>query len=117
MVWYLGLTQELDACSLATTAPSKPHVGSRNRDLRVTAVYFKQNVQGVPVYNSRLQVLVRNESGYPAVSIGTDLQMVNPSRRPGLQPLTDEMSLPGPMTSCSDVVIVSEPEMVGSRGI
>ena len=25
-----------------------------------TAVYFKQNVQGVPVYNSRLQVLVRN---------------------------------------------------------
>ncbi|MEC8136933.1 MAG: hypothetical protein VX107_12320, partial [Pseudomonadota bacterium] len=41
-----------------------------------TAVYFKQNVQGVPVYNSRLQVLVRNDSGYPAVSIGTDLRNV-----------------------------------------
>ena len=43
---------------------------------KFTAVYFKQNVQGVPVYNSRLQVLVRNDSGYPAVSIGTDLRNV-----------------------------------------
>ncbi|MEC7384593.1 MAG: hypothetical protein VYB14_00285, partial [Planctomycetota bacterium] len=45
-----------------------------------TAVYFKQNVQGVPVYNSRLQVLVRNESDYPAVSIGTDLRNVESLR-------------------------------------
>lgn len=83
-----------------------------------TAVYFKQNVQGVPVYNSRLQVLVRNESGYPAVSIGTDLRNVEALR--GVQkPATIDRQMVTARANDflgSDVVIVSEPEMVVYAG-
>lgn len=34
---------------------------------KFTLAYFSQEVQGVPVFQSELRVLVRNEAGYPAV--------------------------------------------------
>ena len=85
---------------------------------KFTAVYFKQNVQGVPVYNSRLQVLVRNDSGYPAVSIGTDLRNVEAlagvSRPAGIERSMVDARAADFLGS--DFVYVSEPELVVYAG-
>lgn len=85
---------------------------------KFTAVYFKQNVQGIPVYNSRLQVLVRNDSEYPAVSIGTDLRnveaLVGASKPEGIdRSMVDARA--GDFLG-SDFVYVSEPELVVYAG-
>ena len=85
---------------------------------KFTAVYFKQNVQGIPVYNSRLQVLVRNDSKYPAVSIGTDLRnveaLVGASKPEGIdRSMVDARA--GDFLG-SDFVYVSEPELVVYAG-
>ena len=85
---------------------------------KFTAVYFKQNVQGVPVYNSRLQVLVRNDSGYPAVSIGTDLRNVEALAGVS-RPVGIERSMVDARAADflgSDFVYVSEPELVVYAG-
>ena len=85
---------------------------------KFTAVYFKQNVQGVPVYNSRLQVLVRNDSGYPAVSIGTDLRNVEALEGVS-RPIGIERSMVDARAADflgSDFVYVSEPELVVYAG-
>ena len=85
---------------------------------KFTAVYFKQNVQGVPVYNSRLQVLVRNDSGYPAVSIGTDLRNVEALTGVS-RPVGIERSMVDARAADflgNDFVYVSEPELVVYAG-
>lgn len=85
---------------------------------KFTSVYFKQNVQGVPVYNSRLQVLVRNDSGFPAVSIGTDLRNVN-ALLGEQKPAGIDRNLVNARAEDflgSDFVMVSQPEMVVYAG-
>ncbi len=43
---------------------------------KFTGVYYMQTADGLPVYGSRLMVLVRNIKDYPAVSATTDLRDV-----------------------------------------
>jgi hypothetical protein len=41
---------------------------------KFTLVYYNQYKDGIPVYNSELRLLVRNESGYPVVWAGSSLK-------------------------------------------
>ena len=43
---------------------------------KFTGIYYMQTADGLPVYETRLMVLVRNVAGYPAVSSTTVLQDV-----------------------------------------
>ena len=44
---------------------------------KFTGVGYLQSYQGVPIYNSRVTVLCRNESGFPAVHVTSDLYNVS----------------------------------------
>ncbi len=44
---------------------------------KFTGVGYLQTYQGVPIYNSRVTVLCRNESGFPAVHVTSDLYNVS----------------------------------------
>jgi len=50
---------------------------------RFTGVYHQQAVDGVPVFGTRLLVLVRNEPGFPAVLAGSDLKPIGSWRPQG----------------------------------
>ena len=43
---------------------------------------FTQSADGLPVYGSRLMVLVRNADGFPAVSATTELKNVKGYKNP-----------------------------------
>jgi hypothetical protein len=43
-------------------------------EYRFTGVYYTQTEGGIPVFRSRLTLLVRNEAGYPLVLAGADLR-------------------------------------------
>ncbi len=53
---------------------------------KFTGVGYMQTVDGIPVYDTRLTVLIRNESNYPAVHVTADLHPLAdfkvPSERP-----------------------------------
>ena len=44
---------------------------------KFTGVGYLQSYQGVPIYNSRVTVLCRNESGFPAVHVTSELYNVS----------------------------------------
>ena len=62
---------------------------------RFTAFYYEQVRDGVPVYGSRLTLLVRNEPGYPLVLANTDVRNIGDFRVPAAdqQPLAAQSEL------------------------
>ncbi|MFO0962709.1 MAG: hypothetical protein U0625_07345 [Phycisphaerales bacterium] len=67
------------AADLAPIGPFKdgehlvPLMPMDDGSMKFTAVYFTQQVKGVPVFRASLSVLVRNEPGFPAVLAGSTL--------------------------------------------
>lgn len=58
-------------------------------EYKFTSVYWSQTADGLPVYNTRLNVLVRNVEDYPAVYITSDIRDVGgfkalPNLRPNM---------------------------------
>jgi hypothetical protein len=51
---------------------------------RFTAIYYTQQRDGIPVFRSRLTLLVRNDPGHPLVLASADLRDVDPGFRPVL---------------------------------
>ena len=67
------------AADLAPIGPFKdgehlvPLMPMDDGSMKFTAVYFTQQVKGIPVFRASLSVLVRNEPGFPAVLAGSTL--------------------------------------------
>ncbi|MEE8459891.1 MAG: hypothetical protein V3S08_08450 [Phycisphaerales bacterium] len=60
-------------------------------EYKFTGVYYTQHAGGVPVFRSRLTLLIRNEAGYPLVLAGADLRdlgefTVNPAALGAIDP-------------------------------
>jgi len=87
---------------------------------KFTGVGYMQTYQGVPIYNSRVTVLCRNESNFPAVHVTSDLYNVSrwdlpvgkPSPQIALNALTKRF---GPRAAISKPVFVIFAGFEGDR--
>ena len=85
---------------------------------KFTGVYYSQYKDGIPVFRSRLVLLVRNEPGYPLVLASVDLRNLG-----GFEPQKEKRSLnPGQgianaLRVSPSLVNFTEPEMVIWAGV
>jgi len=83
---------------------------------KFTGVYYMQTADGLPVYETRLMVLVRNVAGYPAVSSTTVLQDVAGFKRSSKFAANDAVALMSAATRLGSGVTISEPELMVFAG-
>jgi len=83
---------------------------------KFTGVYFTQTADGLPVYGSRLMVLVRNVDGYPAVSATTDLRDVKGFMQPRRLVANDAVALIAAATRLGKGTTISQPELMVFAG-
>lgn len=83
---------------------------------KFTGVYYMQTADGLPVYESRLMVLVRNVDGFPAVCATTVLQDVDGFKRTRKFAANDAIALMSAATRLGRGVTISEPEVMVFAG-
>ena len=83
---------------------------------KFTGVYYMQTADGLPVYETRLMVLVRNVDGFPAVSVTTVLQDVDGFRRTRKFAANDAIALMSAATRLGRGVTISQPEVMVFAG-
>ena len=83
---------------------------------KFTGVYYMQTADGLPVYGSRLMVLVRNVNGYPAVSVTTDLRDVTGYKKPRRVYSSEAIALMSAATRLGKGVTITTPELMVFAG-
>ena len=83
---------------------------------KFTGVYYMQTADGLPVYGSRLMVLVRNVNGFPAVSATTDLRDVNGYKAPKRLIASEAVALMSAAVRLGRGATVSQPELMVYAG-
>ena len=83
---------------------------------KFTGVYYMQTADGLPVYGSRLMVLVRNINGYPAVSATTDLRDVKGYKKPNRVFASEAVALMAAATRLGKGVTITTPELMVFAG-
>ncbi|MDP7008806.1 MAG: hypothetical protein QGI78_04465 [Phycisphaerales bacterium] len=83
---------------------------------KFTGVYYMQTADGLPVYETRLMVLVRNVAGYPAVSVTTVLQDVAGFKRSNKFAANSAIALMAAATRLGGDVTVTDPELMVFAG-
>ena len=83
---------------------------------KFTGVYYMQTADGLPVYGSRLMVLVRNIKDYPAVSATTDLRDVKGYKAPKRLVASEAVALMAAATRLGRGATVSQPELMVYAG-
>ena len=83
---------------------------------KFTGIYYMQTADGLPVYETRLMVLVRNVAGYPAVSSTTVLQDVAGFKRSNKVAANSAVALMSAATRLGRSVTVNEPELMVYAG-
>ena len=80
---------------------------------KFTGVYYMQTADGLPVYETRLMVLVRNVHGYPAVHSTTVLQDVAGFKRSNKLAVNDAIAA---ATKLGRDVTITDPELMVFAG-
>ena len=83
---------------------------------KFTGVYYMQTADGLPVYETRLMVLVRNVNGYPAVHSTTVLQDVAGFKRTNKLAVNDAIALMAAATKLGRDVTITDPELMVFAG-
>ena len=83
---------------------------------KFTGVYFKQTVDGLPVYGSRLMVLARNVDGFPVVNATVDLRDVQGFKKPARMMNNSALALMAAATRFGSTVIITEPTLMVYAG-
>ncbi|HIN84517.1 MAG TPA: hypothetical protein EYM90_06425 [Phycisphaerales bacterium] len=83
---------------------------------KFTGVYYMQTADGLPVYGSRLMVLVRNINGFPAVSATTDLRDVNGYKAPKRLIASEAVALMSAAVRLGRGTSISQPELMVFAG-
>jgi len=83
---------------------------------KFTGVYYMQTADGLPVYGSRLMVLVRNINGYPGVSATTDLRDVMGFKKPNRVFASEAIALMSAATRLGKGVTITIPELMVFAG-
>ena len=83
---------------------------------KFTGVYYMQTANGLPVYDSRLMVLVRNVQDYPAVSVTTVLKDVKGFKSPRRLVASEAVALMAAATHLGRGATVSQPELMVFAG-
>jgi Zn-dependent metalloprotease len=83
---------------------------------KFTGVYYMQTADGLPVYGSRLMVLVRNIKDYPAVSATIDLRDVKGYKAPKRLVSSEAVALMAAATRLGRGATVSQPELMVYAG-
>jgi Zn-dependent metalloprotease len=83
---------------------------------KFTGVYYMQTADGLPVYGSRLMVLVRNINDFPAVSATTDLRDVKGYKVPKRLVASEAVALMAAATHLGRGATVTPPELMVFAG-
>jgi hypothetical protein len=83
---------------------------------KFTGTYFKQSIDGLPVYGSRLMVLSRNVEGNPIVNATVDLRDVNGFKKPLRLMNNSALALMAAATRFGTAVTTSEPTLMVFAG-
>jgi len=83
---------------------------------KFTGVYYMQTADGLPVYGTRLMVLVRNADGFPAVSATTDLRDVKGYKSPKRLVQSEAIALMAAATRLGKGTTITEPELMVYAG-
>jgi hypothetical protein len=83
---------------------------------KFTGIYYMQTADGLPVYGSRLMVLVRNVEGYPAVSSTTVLQNVLGFKQTSKFATNSAVALISAAIRLGKNVTITEPELMVFAG-
>ena len=83
---------------------------------KFTGVYYMQTADGLPVYGTRLMVLVRNADGFPAVSATTDLRDVKGYKSPQRLIQSEAIALMAAATRLGKGTTITEPELMVYAG-
>ncbi|MBC8200671.1 MAG: hypothetical protein H8E86_01395 [Planctomycetes bacterium] len=83
---------------------------------KFTGVYYMQTADGLPVYGSRLMVLVRNMKDFPAVSATVDLRDVKGFKAPKRLVASEAVALMAAATRLGRGATVSQPELMVFAG-
>jgi len=85
-------------------------------EYKFTGVYFKQTIDGLPVYGSRLMVLSRNVDGNPIVNATVDLREVKGFKKPRKMMNNNALALMAAATRYGSAVTTTEPELMVYAG-
>ena len=85
-------------------------------EYKFTGVYFKQTIDGLPVYGSRLMVLARNVDGNPIVNATVDLRDVQGFKKPRRAMNNSALSLMAAATRFGSAVTTTDPELMVFAG-
>jgi Zn-dependent metalloprotease len=83
---------------------------------KFTGIYYMQTADGLPVYGSRLMVLVRNVANYPAVSATTVLYDVKGYKAPKRLFASEAVALMAAATHLGRGATVTQPELMVFAG-
>ncbi len=83
---------------------------------KFTGVYYMQTADGLPVYGSRLMVLVRNIKDFPAVSATTVLRDVKGYKAPKRLVASEAVALMSAATHLGRGATVTQPELMVFAG-
>ena len=85
-------------------------------EYKFTGYYYMQTVDGLPVYDSRLMVLVRNAKNYPAVSATTLLKDFKGFKAPKRAVASEAVALMAAATHLGRGTTVTTPELMVYAG-
>ncbi|MDP7006299.1 MAG: hypothetical protein QF718_08840, partial [Phycisphaerales bacterium] len=85
-------------------------------EYKFTGVYFKQTIDGLPVYGSRLMVLSKNVAGNPVVNATVDLRDVENFARPKRLMNNSALALMSAATRFGTAVTTTEPKLMVYAG-
>ena len=85
-------------------------------EYKFTGVYFKQTIDGLPVYGSRLMVLSRNVEGNPVVNATVDLRDVENFKKPRRVMNNSALALMAAATRFGSAVTTTQPELMVFAG-
>ena len=83
---------------------------------KFTGVYFKQTIDGLPVYGSRLMVLSRNVQNNPIVNVEVNLRDVKDFKKPSRIMKNGALALMAAATRFGTSVTTTEPELMVYAG-
>ncbi len=85
-------------------------------EYKFTGYYYTQTIDGLPVYDSRLMVLVRNAKNFPAVSATTVLKDVKGFKAPKRAVASEAVALMAAATHLGRGTTVTMPELMVYAG-
>jgi len=83
---------------------------------KFTGVYYKQTIDGLPVYGTRLMVLCRNVDGNPIVSATVDFRDVKGFKKPKRAMNSNALALMAAATQFGSAVRTTEPRLMVYAG-